>query len=140
MLAGRLGKDAELAFTAGLLHDIGRLVVEVSSPEKSDAVVKHCIDHATSLLEAKRAVLDFDHAAIGFEITRLWNFPVAIQVAIRGHHRPEPDSGFLADLVHVANVLCHALDIGNADNDQVGSAAERGRMTVAWIALGDNQG
>lgn len=134
VLAGRLGKDAELAFTAGLLHDIGRLVVEVSSPEQSDAVLAHSIDHAVSLLEAERAVLGFDHTVIGFEITRLWKFPVAIQAAIRDHHRPKPDSGFLADLVHVGDVLCHALDFGNADNDSVPplSADAWQRLGLRW--------
>lgn len=140
VLAGRLGKDAELAFTAGLLHDIGRLVVEASCPEKSDAVVTHCIDHDTSLLEAEHAVLGFDHAAIGFEITRLWNFPFAIQMAIRDHHLPEPDSGFLADLVHAANVLCHALDIGSADNDQIPllSAVVWQRLGLRWEIIKDS--
>lgn len=137
VLAGRLGKDAELAFTAGLLHDIGHLVVEVSSPEKSDAVLAHSTDHDTSLLEAERAVLGFDHTAIGFEITRLWKFPVAIQAAIRDHHTPGADSGYLADLVHVGNVLCHALDIGNAENESVPplSAAAWQRLGLSWAMI-----
>ena len=119
VLAGRLGKDGELAFTAGLLHDVGRLAVEVMCPEKSDAVAAHSASHDTTLLEAECAILGIDHAAIGFEAAKRWNFPVAIQLAIRDHHQPGQESGFLADVVHVASVLCHTLDIGNTVNDRV---------------------
>ncbi|MBI5438840.1 MAG: HDOD domain-containing protein [Nitrosomonadales bacterium] len=119
VLASRLGKDGELAFTAGMLHDVGQLVVEVVCPEKSDAVAVHGASHDMTLLEAERAILGVDHAAIGFEVTKRWNFPAAIQLAIRDHHQPGQESGFLADVVHVASVLCHALDIGNTVNDRV---------------------
>lgn len=137
VLAARLGLNAELAFTAGLLHDIGRLVVELVNPASFDTVMGHSIKHATSLQVAEQAVLGFDHAEIGFEITRMWNFPVTIQVAIRDHHQPEPESGSLADLVHAANALCHALDIGNAEEDQVPPLSESAlqRLGLRWEVI-----
>lgn len=131
VLASRMGKDGELAFTAGLLHDVGRLVVEAGFPEKSDAVAAYIVDRDATLLEAECAILGIDHAVIGFEVTKRWNFPVAIQLAIRDHHQPRQESGFLADVVHLASVLCHALDIGNTDNDRVPPIA-----LSAWQRLG----
>lgn len=139
VLANRMGKDGELAFTAGLLHDIGRLVVELGCPEKSDAVAVYIAGKDATLLEAECAILGVDHAAIGFEVTRRWNFPVSIQLAIRDHHQPRQESDFLADVVHVASVLCHALDIGNTDNDQVPplSLGAWQRLGLHWHAIKD---
>lgn len=139
VLANRIGKDGELAFTAGLLHDVGRLVVEVVCPEKSDAVAAYVASRDATLLEAEGAILGIDHAAIGFAVAQRWNFPPAIQLAIRDHHQPRQESGFLADMVHVASVLCHALDIGNADNDRVPplSPGAWQRLGLHWDAVKD---
>ncbi len=133
VLAGRLGKESELAFTAGLLHDVCRLVMEIACPEKFNAVVAHAGDHDTTMQEAEHAILGVDHAMIGFEVAKRWNFPVAIQLAIRDHHQPRQESGVLADVVHVANVLCHALDIGNTVGDRVPPLS-----LMAWQRLGLN--
>lgn len=134
VLANALGKNGELAFTAGLLHDLGRLAMVVSCPEQFGAVAQRCHNESIPMLEVERAVLGVDHARIGFEITQRWHFPLAIQLAIRDHHQPEIDSGFLADIVHVADVLCHALDIGNSGNDAVPavSAAAWQRLGLRW--------
>lgn len=139
VLAGRMGKDGELAFTAGLLHDIGRLVVEMGCPEKSDAVAAYIVGHDATLLEAECAILGIDHTAVGFEVAKRWNFPAAIQLAIRDHHQPRQESGFLADVVHVASVLCHALGIGNTDNDRVPplSLGAWQRLGLRWETIKD---
>ncbi|TAN74323.1 MAG: HDOD domain-containing protein [Gallionella sp.] len=140
VLAGRLGKDGELAFIAGLLHDVGRLVVETCCPEKFNAVAACCLADDISMLKAEQSVLGADHTQIGFEAARRWNFPVAIQQAIRDHHRPGEASGPLADIVHVANVLCHALDIGNAGYDHVPplSAPAWQRLGLSWEMVRDS--
>ncbi|OHC63090.1 MAG: hypothetical protein A2045_04320 [Rhodocyclales bacterium GWA2_65_20] len=137
MLAARLGKDPETAFSAGLLHDMGKLVLHVYFPDTFDAVLARCAADGCAIVEAERAVLGFDHAAIGYEVARQWRFPPSIQQAIRNHHRPDADPAFMSDVVHVANVLCDALDIGNGGDDVVAplSAAAWGRLGLDWAAL-----
>lgn len=139
VLADKLGKDGELAFTAGLLHDVGRLVVEACCPEKFSAVAARCLADDISMIKAEQLVLGVDHAQIGFEAAERWNFPAAIRQAIRDHHQPGETSGFLADIVHVANVLCHALDIGNAGYDYVPplSGAVWQRLGLRWETVRD---
>jgi putative nucleotidyltransferase with HDIG domain len=131
VLASRVGQDAELAFTAGILHDIGRLVIEVGQPAKSDAILKYSVDKNVSLLEAERAIFGYDHTLVGFEITSYWKFPSVIRTAIRDHHHPDANSGKLADLIHVGNATCHALEIDNFNWKQLPLRCEEG-----WTRLG----
>lgn len=137
VLAARLGKDPETAFTAGLLHDIGKLVLHAYFPDIFDAVLAHRVADDGAIQEAERTLLGFDHAAIGYEVARQWRFPPTIQKAIRDHHRPDAEPAFVTDVVHVANVLCCALDIGNGGDDLVPplSAAAWERLGLDWETL-----
>ncbi|GAO35172.1 histidine kinase [Sulfuricella sp. T08] len=131
VLAKSLGQNQALAFTAGLLHDIGKLALDAYFHEDFQLVLAHRVAEDSTLLEAERTVLGLDHTLVGHELAKRWKFPAAIQLAIRDHHQPESESGPLADLVHVANVLCHALAIGNAGYEMVPHLS-----SSAWSRLG----
>lgn len=130
-LAKTLGKDQSMAFTAGLLHDVGKLVLDAYFSEDIAAVLARCAADDISMIEAERAVLGLDHTQIGYELTRRWRFPVMIQRAIRDHHDPECEPGTLTDLVHVANVLSHMLDFDKPDFNRMPSLSN-----AAWMRLG----
>lgn len=130
-LAKKLNMDQALAFTAGLLHDVGRLVLDAYFREDFAATMAHCAAEDVALLEAERAVLGLDHGMVGYELAKRWKFPAAIQQAIRDHHQPERETAALTDLVHVANTLCHALDFGNSGYEMVPSLS-----SAAWTRLG----
>ncbi len=121
-LAGELGRDdGDLAFTVGLLHDIGRLALASAFAPAYAEVEQYrrgrdCLDG-----EAERAVLGIDHAEVGGLIARQWNFAPAIVDAIRQHHAP-PAAGAatteltLTGIAHVADAIAHALGLaGDAD-------------------------
>ncbi len=132
VLARALGKNQALAFTAGLLHDIGRLALDTYFHAESKAVMARSAADDSSLVDAECAEIGVDHGLIGYELAKRWKFPVSIQQAIRDHLRPDRESAVLTDLVHVANVLCHALDIGNAGYDEMVPPLSSG----AWTRLG----
>jgi putative nucleotidyltransferase with HDIG domain len=119
VIAHSLGRPAEEAFTAGLLHDIGRLVLDANFHEDFSQVLEYREAHDCLLPEAERAVLGIDHATVGFEVARQWKFPLPVQAAIRDHHQPDAEPSPLTDVIHFANVLAHALEIGNAGYDRV---------------------
>ncbi len=101
-LAGELRRDdGDLAFTVGLLHDIGRLALEQRRRDQD------CPDG-----DAERAVLGIDHAEVGGLIAQQWNFAPAIVDAIRQHHAP-PDAAevTLTGIAHVADAIAHALGL-----------------------------
>lgn len=129
-LAKTLGKDQSLAFTAGLLHDVGKLVLNTYFTEHYAAVLTHCKTADVSMIKAERTILKLDHTQIGYELVRRWQFPVAIQQAIRNHHNPENEPDTLTDLVHVANILAHMLDFDSADFNRMPELSN-----AAWVRL-----
>lgn len=103
-LANYSGICPEFAFTAGLLHDIGRLIIVVLFPEAFSCISAGGKQHPA---EAERRKLGFDHMEIGGKAAKHWNFPVAIQEAIELHEIPptHDSAKSLTLLVYVANLL-----------------------------------
>lgn len=116
-LARRMKLGEGAAFVAGLVHDIGQLMLACSFPAHLSAVTEHHRHHGGTVSEAERAVLGLDHADIGGILADRWHFPPAISQAIAHHHHPE--KAFdppLVFAVHLANDLAMALEFpGNAD-------------------------
>ena len=98
----------ELAFTAGLVHDVGVLALLSAFPGPMAEVLAYARQHDCFLREAERDVLGLNHATVGDALLRHWHFPEAICTAVLGHHDSD-DVGGLADVVHVADVLVHAM-------------------------------
>ncbi|MYM30145.1 HDIG domain-containing protein [Duganella sacchari] len=132
VLARQLRFNQDYAFTAGLLHDIGRLVLVSCFPNQYSETIAYREQHDCYLLEAERTVLGVDHVDAGLALAEHWNFSDTMRLAIGGHHDPEaPGAGFLAAIIHVADAIVHALDLAQVQDDLVPPVS-----TVAWTALG----
>ena len=100
---------AETAFTAGMLHDIGTLVISGPLAETNPHLYALAPLRGDALLAAEQRVLGADHTAIGAALAERWQLPEHLVSAIAGHHNPPgptmvtPD---LAALVYVAEILC----------------------------------
>ena len=111
LLAKRLKFNVDVAFIAGLLHDIGTLVLVTQYPQRYEASLVYKNEHQTSQLDAERNVIGIDHAVVGAALAVEWNFSDVMKNAIGGHHQPEiPGLGFLATIIHMANDIAHALE------------------------------
>lgn len=119
-LAPYLRINPDHAYTAGLLHDIGRLVL-VTQLEKHHALTEaYRAAHDCSALKAERDVLGLDHAAIGQALTKYWKFPVHLQLAVGMHHAEDvPAEESLTLIVVAANAITHALDLSMDPQDAV---------------------
>jgi putative nucleotidyltransferase with HDIG domain len=132
ILARRLRVSQDVAFTAGLLHDIGRLVLVCAVPEHYAKVLVLRKQKDCTLLDAERQLGEVDHVMAGVALAQHWNFSDTMQQAIAYHHDPETQgAGFLATIVHVADAIVHALDLARQEDDLVPALS-----SVAWTALG----
>jgi len=132
VLARQMRFNQDYAFTAGLLHDIGRLVLVSCFPEQYAEAIAYRDAHDSFMLDAERTVLGVDHVDAGMALAEHWNFSDTMRLAIGGHHDPEaPGAGFLAAIIHVADAIVHALDLSQYEDDLVPPVS-----TVAWTALG----
>jgi putative nucleotidyltransferase with HDIG domain len=132
VLARRVRLNQDYAFTAGLLHDIGRLVLVSKHPQRYQQVISERAAQDCDLVEVERALLGVDHVAAGVALAEHWNFSDTMRQAIAHHHEPEtPGAGFLATIVHVANAIVHALDLAREQDELVPAVS-----SVAWTALG----
>lgn len=129
VLAEHVGRNPETAFTAGLLHDIGKLVMDIYFTKEFNLVLNYCMQEDCTIVAAEREITGCDHSQVGYEVAKQWKFPLSIQQAIRDHHAPRDEP--LADLVHVADVLSHALEMGNSGYDAVPALSH-----AAWERLG----
>lgn len=130
-LARHAQVNQDQAFMVGLLHDIGRLVLVTHSLSLYEQVLAHRETHDCYLLEAERTVLSIDHASVGRALAEHWKFPPALHKAIESHHDPElQELGSLTSIVHVADVIAHALDLSGDDDDLVPPLS-----AAAWKSL-----
>lgn len=105
-LVNRFGGNRQQSFIAGMFHDIGLLVFDVCIPDQFADILKRQEAGEGELAAIERSVLGFDHAEIGGDMAKRWNFPPSIEHAIRYWRRPEREpSAQLTDMVHVAVLL-----------------------------------
>ncbi len=98
------------AYTAGLLHDIGRLGLFVEHPHDYTALIEDPSSQTVNLLEWERSRFNIDHCEAGRWLARNWGFPETIQEVAGTHHEPPSPTAFeLADLVKVAVLFADGL-------------------------------
>jgi putative nucleotidyltransferase with HDIG domain len=122
-LARSSGHSQTVAFTAGLIHDIGRLAMATYYPLELAEAIAYARQQDCTLIVAEQAVLGIGHAEVGGWIARHWNFADAVSTAIANHHGPVDEDGgevtALTDIVHTADGIVHALDLHPLDGDMV---------------------
>lgn len=127
MIAEHAGKkmDSYLAYTSGLLHDVGKLVLAHYFPDDYAPVFKKIESEDIYMYEAERKVLGFTHCDIGEWLFSRWNFPDRLIGLVVSHHQKLP-SGYGRDpegrAVRLANILANQWDIGNSGNKKIYSA------------------
>ena len=108
----------ERMFIAGLLHDIGRLLIFAKLPEQAEDILSRYKKSGVQGCEEENAVLGFDHAEVGARLMELWNMPTALQETVACHHAPEKASEAPLDsvIVYVANAITNHIEKLDAEN------------------------
>lgn len=107
------------AFVYGLLHDIGKVVINLSMKKEFAEVIRTVQEMRIPFVEAENKVLGFDHGDMGKYVAKQWRLPQNLALAIANHHETDIlESDETADLkkkiliVKAADALCSSLDIG----------------------------
>ncbi len=115
-VAAHANLPSDSALIAGLLHDIGQLWLYRFEPEAFSEVWRQVRARTVTIIDAERAQFGVDHTEVGFWLAESWGLPPAVCAAIRRHHSPDKalDEPLVA-VVHIAEVLSNALDLGSGD-------------------------
>ncbi|MFT5451220.1 MAG: putative nucleotidyltransferase with HDIG domain [Enterobacterales bacterium] len=120
VLASHVGINPDQAFVSGLLHDIGKMVLDKFFPDDYSAVFDYRDKHNCLLLEAEESILGFNHAIVGSLMAKHWKLPEYIVKTIEYHHSPDAkQSTRIAQLIHLADTLSRELNIGNGGDTQI---------------------
>jgi putative nucleotidyltransferase with HDIG domain len=99
----------EDAFTAGVLHDVGKLAMIITEPERFAEVLDLTEHENMRYRDAEYAVFGVTHQQVGGRLAERWKFPEALVNAVKSHHPARPVSSIenLDDILAVANLACN---------------------------------
>lgn len=99
-LAGSMSK--ETAYTAGVMHDIGRLALAVMRPKAYADLLTTYSGPPESILSSERDLLGFDHCEAGRNLIADWKLPPDFEAIVSDHHSPRQNSRRMPDLVKIS--------------------------------------
>lgn len=114
--------DPEEAFVAGLLHDIGKALLDYQYPQLYARVMERLLEEpSTSSPILERQIFGTDHSQAGLLLVEAWSLPLELGDAIGWHHAPvkAPHDPFLASLVNLADGLCRKSGIGPLESPEL---------------------
>jgi len=110
-LATACSIDRDQAYTAGLVHDIGRLGLLVGYPMEYSRLIEVSVEDSLDILEVERSMFDGDHCEIGRWLAEEWEFPADLRDVIANHHAVPPEGPpTLRSVVSLACRLADTLD------------------------------
>lgn len=129
----RRESNVERLFVAGMLHDVGQVVLAAARPELSRELLEAQRDTGKFYLDLERELLGFDHAELGGALLKKWKIPASIAEPVACHHNPGCAEQFHIEtaLIHLADIICQAFELGQGAEWGVPMLDER-----AWERLG----
>jgi HD-like signal output (HDOD) protein len=110
----RRESNVERLFVAGVLHDVGQVVLAAARPEVIRELLEEQRDTGRLYLELERERLGFDHAELGGALLKKWKIPASIGEPVACHHNPGSAGQFRLEtaLIHLADFICQAMELG----------------------------
>jgi len=124
--------NTENYFLAGLLHDIGRLVIFRGFPHHEVEILDRASKKPQVLRHLEKEILGFDHAELGGMLIKKWGLPGLFETACRCHHTPgDAQDPSMASIIHLADLIASAMYFGNSGESYVPPLETR-----AWEEIG----
>jgi len=107
--------QTEQMFVAGLLHDIGRLIIYKYFPDQAKNLFQIATNSSQSLYHAENSYLRCSHPEIGKFLFKKWNLPKSLEDSVFFHHRPtNSHKPIQAGIVHIADIVVNGLGLGSS--------------------------
>ena len=134
IIAGKIDPNAaNEAHTAGLIHDIGKIILDKYIVENKEIFKTFLENEQRTFLSAEKHIVGFDHAEIAYEICKKWNIPAAMTQAIKYHHYPSSSQGdVLSYILHLADYIATKCG-GGYDSDDFLYQLEEGTLNFLSI-------
>ncbi|MCH7500742.1 MAG: HDOD domain-containing protein, partial [Nitrospinae bacterium] len=99
--------NPERFYLAGILHDVGRLIILENLPEESKEIVSRQNEVGGIMWQIEREVLGFDHADVGAALARAWKLPLSLEEIIGNHHNPARSKRYPLEttIIHLADII-----------------------------------
>ncbi|MBR9979613.1 MAG: HDOD domain-containing protein [Desulfatitalea sp.] len=141
---GNIATHTEQMFVAGMLHDIGRLVLCKYFPQQAMATFAHARETQLPLFKAEQALLGTTHTQLGRKLLRKWKLPYALENNVTYHHNPAAaPSPEMAATIQMADIIVHAMGVGGSGESMIpafdAKAWERVNLPVSAFAAVLNQ-
>lgn len=132
-------QEAEIAFSGGLLHDLGKLII-ISNLSEEHINIKQLLENQPTMseIDAEESILQFTHADLGSYMAGKWNLPEEICNAIMSHHSEQSmRNDIQAAVIHLADYLAHENDMVNNTDASTG---KNPYYESVWEILGMDEG
>jgi len=108
-------KNVERFYLAGILHDIGRLVIFTKEPALARDAFFRSKEMKENIYLSERELMGFDHADVGRELLKAWQLPPRLVEAVGCHHQPQTAKEFAVDaaIIHTSDYIVHVLRAGS---------------------------
>lgn len=128
--------QSEKAFTAALLHDVGKIILARFLPQALSEIVDTVLGEQMAMYDAEKKVLGLSHPALGAWTLGRWGLPSPIVEAVEFHHHPtRAQTSFdLAAIVYLANILAHRSGIGSGGDTMM---REMDPMILEYFSLSE---
>ncbi|MEM5528436.1 HDOD domain-containing protein [Gammaproteobacteria bacterium AS21] len=124
--------SADLAFTAGIIHNIGQLLLHMAQPNKALAIKTLVDSSPISRVEAEQERLGFTSADAGAALLEMWHFPKTLADAVKYQHCPN-DATASKQLSAIINLACF-ISKESKNNDEIASICQRLPQDIAQLA------
>ncbi len=134
-------KEKEDAFMAGLLHDVGKVVMCEYISDSTKKIIEEVKATDCLFYEAEKNQLDFTHASIGATLLEKWNLPISIVSLINNHHHPMSveENKKMCCIISLSDILVRSLCLGNGGDEKIPVIPD-GLLDELAIGWGDING
>ena len=113
--------NPERFYLAGILHDIGRLIILENLPNESNEILKRQKESGGLMWQIEREILGFDHGEVGAALSRSWNLPLSLEEIIGNHHGPGRSQRYPLEttIIHLSDIIAKAMELGSSGDIHV---------------------